>query len=73
MVTNVGTRPTFDDGQGLLAEAHVLGFDGDLYGRRVDLSFEHAIRDERRFEDVEALRAQIARDVEQARALLGLA
>ena len=72
-VINIGMRPTFDDGQGLLAEAHVLDFDGDLYGRRVDLSFAHRLRDEERFPSVEALREQIARDVASARRRLGLA
>jgi riboflavin kinase/FMN adenylyltransferase len=66
-VTNLGRRPTFGDALGLVAEAHLLDFAGDLYGRRVDLTFVSRIRPERRFEGVEALRAQIARDVEEAR------
>ncbi|MCG8592205.1 MAG: bifunctional riboflavin kinase/FAD synthetase [Proteobacteria bacterium] len=69
-VTNVGQRPTFEDARGLVAEAHLLDFDGDVYGRRVELTFEHRIRAERRFPDVDALREQIGRDVEAARALL---
>jgi len=68
VVTNLGRRPTFGDTTlGLVAEAHLLDFTGDLYGRRVDLTFVSRIRAERRFEGVEALRAQIARDVEEAR------
>jgi len=70
-VTNLGRRPTFGDALGLVAEAHLLDFSGDLYGRRVDLSFVSRIRPERRFEGAEALRAQIARDVEEARRRLG--
>jgi riboflavin kinase/FMN adenylyltransferase len=66
-VTNLGRRPTFGEDLGLVAEAHLLDFSGDLYGRRVDVSFESRIRPERRFEGVEALRAQIARDVAEAR------
>jgi riboflavin kinase/FMN adenylyltransferase len=71
-VTNVGTRPTFDDTQGLLAEAHVIDFDGDLYGRTIELGFEHRLRGERRFDGVEELKQQITRDVKQARQLLGM-
>ena len=66
-VFNVGRRPTFKEDDPLLAEAHLIDFDADLYGHRVELSFEQRLRDERRFPDVEALRAQIARDVEDAR------
>jgi riboflavin kinase/FMN adenylyltransferase len=70
-VTNVGTRPTFHDGGHVLAEAHVIDFDGDLYGRRVEVSFSQRLRSERRFPDVEALRRQIAEDVAAARRSLG--
>ncbi|MFP6654377.1 MAG: riboflavin kinase, partial [Myxococcota bacterium] len=72
VVTNVGTRPTFHDGQDLVAEAHILGYEGDLYGEWVDLTFEGRLREERRFDSVDALRAQIALDVEQARRRLGI-
>ena len=72
VVTNVGYRPTFRDGRDLIAEAHVLDFSGDLYGREVDLTFEGRIRGERRFETVDALRKQIARDVEVARKRLAI-
>lgn len=74
-VTNVGVRPTFA-GPGSparpVAEAHLIGFDGDVYGRRIDLAFEHHLRAERRFPDVDALREQIARDVAEARRWLGV-
>lgn len=66
-VTNVGFRPTFRDGRDLVAEAHVIDFAGDLYGVEVDLTFEGRLRGEQRFESVDALRDQIARDVEAAR------
>jgi riboflavin kinase/FMN adenylyltransferase len=66
-VTNVGLRPTFGAGHGFVAEAHLIDFDGDVYGRRVDLSFELRLRGEHRFPSPEALREQIARDVVQAR------
>ena len=70
VVANVGQRPTFQDGHGVIAEAHVLDFDGDLYGESVDLSFEYRIRDERRFPSVDALREQIALDAQTARVYL---
>ena len=67
VVTNVGRRPTFKEGGEVLAEAHVLDWSGDLYGRHVELAFPLRLREERRFAGVDALRAQIARDVEEAR------
>lgn len=69
-VANVGRRPTFKAGDPPLAEAHLLDFEGDLYHRRVELSFEVRLRAEHRFPGAEALRAQIARDVEAARRAL---
>jgi riboflavin kinase/FMN adenylyltransferase len=71
-VTNVGTRPTFEDGR-LLVEAHLLGFDGDLYGSRVELAFHARIRGEQRFDGPEPLRKQIERDAARAAELLGAA
>ena len=72
VVTNVGFRPTFRDGRELVAEAHIIDFSGDLYGVEIDLTFEGRLRAEERFESVDALRRQIARDVEEARERLGL-
>jgi len=69
-VTNVGRRPTFKKEDPVLAEAHLLDFDGDVYARRIDMSFEHLLRGEEKFPDVEALKAQIARDALAARRLL---
>jgi riboflavin kinase/FMN adenylyltransferase len=66
-VVNVGVRPTF--GETVLAvEAHLLDFSGDLYGRHVRLDFLERLRDEMKFPSVEALKAQVARDIEAARA-----
>jgi riboflavin kinase/FMN adenylyltransferase len=73
VVTNVGVRPTFDDDQGVLAEAHVIDFEGDLYGREVEVSFAHHLRAEQRFDGPEPLKAQIAVDVQTARQKLGIA
>lgn len=71
-VTNVGRRPTFEDSEGFVAEAHLIDFEGDLYGRRIDLSFERRLREERKFSGPEALKQQIARDLADARRWLGL-
>ena len=65
-VTNVGRRPTFG-GDAIRAEAHVIDWQGDLYGRRIEVSFALRLRGERKFEDVEALRRQIGADVGDAR------
>lgn len=69
-VSNVGRRPTFGSGDALIPEAHLLDFDADAYGRRVELRFELRLREERRFPDPEALRAQIQKDAAEARRLL---
>jgi riboflavin kinase/FMN adenylyltransferase len=70
-VTNVGRRPTFKQGDAIVAEAHLLDFDAQVYGRRVELSFEHHLRAEQRFPGLDALKIQIGADVESARKLLG--
>ena len=67
-VTNVGVRPTVDDGNGLNCETYLLDFSGDLYGRSVTVRFLSFIRDEKRFESTDALWKQIRADVQQARA-----
>ena len=66
--TNVGVAPTFGRGESKI-EAHLLDFDGDLYGQAVDVLFLRRIRGERRFGGVEELKEQIGRDVEEARRL----
>jgi riboflavin kinase/FMN adenylyltransferase len=63
---NVGVRPTFETGRGLLVEAHLIGFDGDLYGETLRIAFVERMRGERRFESVDALVEQMKGDVEQA-------
>lgn len=67
--TNVGVAPTFARAESRV-EAHLLDFEGDLYGRVVDVGFAWRIRAEKRFSGVEELRTQISRDVEEARRLL---
>jgi riboflavin kinase/FMN adenylyltransferase len=66
---NVGVRPTFGGGA-FLIEAYLLGFDADIYGETIVLELEHFLRPETRFDDVEALVAQMTRDVDSARLLL---
>lgn len=60
-VANVGVRPTFD-GSALTVEAHLLDWDGDLYGERIEIGFLARLRDEKAFPSAEALLDQIARD-----------
>ena len=68
-LTNVGVRPTFGDTVKPIIEAYVLGFNGDLYGRPVRLGFVQRLRDERKFEDVDALRTQMEADRRRAERL----
>ena len=67
--TSVGVRPTFDDGEHTI-EAFVLDFDGDLYGQDVRLEFVHRLRDEAKFDTVQALQEQVEKDVTDTRAIL---
>ena len=67
-VTNIGLRPTFGEATPTI-ETHVLDYSGDLYGHTVRLAFVQRLRDERRFEDVDALRAQIDADKRRAERL----
>jgi riboflavin kinase/FMN adenylyltransferase len=68
-VTNVGMRPTFGDVDRMQVETHLLDATRDLYGAQVRLSFVQRLRDERKFPDVDALRAQIDADCRAARRL----
>jgi riboflavin kinase / FMN adenylyltransferase len=63
---NVGVRPTFETGRGLLIEAYLIGFDGDLYGETLRIAFVERMRGEKRFESVEELVEQMQDDVRQA-------
>ncbi len=69
-VSSLGTRPTVDGVEPLL-EAHLFDFDGDLYGRRIEVEFVAKLRDELKFPDLPALVVQMDRDADQARAILG--
>ena len=65
-IANVGVRPTVDGTRQSL-EVHLLDFDEDIYNRYVAIQFFDRLRDEQRFDGVAALRAQIERDVAEAR------
>jgi riboflavin kinase/FMN adenylyltransferase len=67
---NVGVRPMFETGRGVLVEAYLLDFEGDLYGTELRLEFVRRLRGERAFPTVEALVEQMDRDVEEARAAI---
>jgi riboflavin kinase/FMN adenylyltransferase len=68
-VTNVGVRPTVDSSGQPRIETHLFDFERDLYGARIRVGFVQRLRDERRFEDLESLRVQIAADCTRARVL----
>ncbi len=69
---SVGRRPTFHDGGSpVVLEAYLLDFDGDLYGQQARVSFVCRLRDEERYDSIEALVAQMALDVEATRSALG--
>jgi riboflavin kinase/FMN adenylyltransferase len=70
-VASLGVRPTFDPPQELL-EAHLLDFDGDLYGRKIEIALHAFIRDEKKFDDIDALVAHMREDEAKARHLLSL-
>jgi riboflavin kinase/FMN adenylyltransferase len=67
---NVGVRPTFETGRGLLVEAFLIGFDEDLYGRNLRVAFVERLRGERRFPGTEELIAAMNRDVAEAKEVL---
>ena len=67
-VTNVGTRPTVNNGSNITVESWLLDFDRDLYGQTVRVEFYTRLRDEIRFDSLDALKDQIHRDAEATRA-----
>jgi len=66
-IANLGVRPTVAGIPKLLLETHVFDYNDDLYGKHVHVEFLHKIREEKKFENLEALKAQIAKDIEVAR------
>ena len=69
---NIGVRPTIAEGLKPVLEVHLLDFDRDIYGRHVDVNFLHKLRSEAKFDSLDALKAQIARDVADVRAFFTL-
>ncbi len=70
-VASLGVRPTVNGREPLL-ESHLFDFDGDLYGRRIQVEFVEKLRDEEKFADLDAMVKQIDRDAAQAREILGI-
>lgn len=68
-VANIGIRPTVND-RGVLAEAHLFDFQDDIYGQRIEIALKGYVRSEMKFEGLDALRAQIAKDTETAKQIL---
>src|SRR6185369_14416846 len=66
-VASVGRRPTVKENAAPLLEVHLFDWDGDLYGRHLRVTFLHKLRDEEKYDGLDALRAAIRRDAEQAK------
>lgn len=71
-VTNVGVKPTVEKNCRPLAETHIIGFSGDLYGREIEVSFSEYLRGEKKFDSLDALKSQIKKDTETAASLGGI-
>jgi riboflavin kinase/FMN adenylyltransferase len=66
-VANLGTRPTLGENSKRVLEVHILDFSGDLYGQKIDVQFLEFLRPEIPFENVNALKIQISKDVNATR------
>jgi riboflavin kinase/FMN adenylyltransferase len=66
---NIGVRPTFDTGRGVLIETYILDENVDLYGRILRVAFVQRLRGEKRFDSAEELIEEMKRDVEKTRAV----
>ena len=69
-VTNVGVKPTIEGVRRPLAETHIIGYSGDLYGRSINVRFRSFIRPEARFASLDELREQIKADIDSAMNIL---
>ncbi len=67
---NIGNRPTIGNGEALSVEVNLMDYEGDLYGQRITVTFEHRLRDEQRFASRDELMDQLAQDEAQARRFL---
>lgn len=70
-ITNIGIRPTVDDGDRLNLESHLMGFEEEIYGRPIRILLKHRLREETKFKSVELLKEQLERDKKKAVELLG--
>lgn len=66
-VSNIGVRPSVEDGAEINCETYIIGFEGDLYGVDIKVEFLHRIRDEIKFESVDMLKTQVNKDIEEAK------
>jgi riboflavin kinase/FMN adenylyltransferase len=62
-VANVGVRPSISGTHGVHVEVHIPGFSGDLYGKTLEVRFKRKLRGEKKFDSLDALKAQIAKDI----------
>lgn len=69
-ITNIGLRPTVDSDKQVSVETHLFEYEGDLYGKQVEVQFLHFLRPERKFADVEALKTAMFEDLKNAKAIL---
>lgn len=69
-ITNIGLRPTVDSDKQVSVETHLFEYEGDLYGKQVEVQFLHFLRPERKFANVEALKAAMFEDLKNAKAIL---
>lgn len=65
--TNIGVRPTVEDGERVTIEGFLLDFQGDVYGQTVTLELFHRLRGERRFDSLEELRCEVMKNADQTR------
>ena len=66
-ITNIGIRPTIENSRGVICETHILDYSGDLYGENVTVALYKFIRPERKFANIDELKAQIEQDIEQSK------
>ena len=66
-VTNIGVRPTVDDGDRVTVEGYILDFHGDLYGQTIRMEFYKRLRGERKFDSLEALKAEVMHNAQQTK------
>ena len=71
-VSDIGTKPTVSQSESVICETHIFGFSGELYGKELRVFPQRFIRDELRFDDIDALKAQISSDAAAAKAVLEL-